>query len=216
MRANNAEVGELLRQLTEARMDLTADAAKASSDFAKAGTVATAKVTEQSGSQQLEIRKVKDDYYAKSSAVEGAYKIDSALGKEVEKNLDDFLNKSLFDFGFTTPNKIEIHDGAKVYLLTRGTAGEDDWWSNGKKMDGTKVSDLVSKLRELSAAGFADSGFSNPTIELTVTSDDGKRTENVSIAKSGDVYIAQRKDEPDLYKLTSVEIDDLLKAAAAL
>ena len=216
LRANNIEVGDLVRQLTEAKMDTTADAAKASSDFAKAANVATAKVTDQSGTQQLEIRKVKDDYYAKSSAVEGAYKIDSALGKEVEKNLDDFRNKSLFDFGFSTPNKIEVHDGAKTYLMTRGTAGEDDWWSNGKKMDGTKVSDLVSKLRDLSAAAFADSGFSNPTIELTVTSNDGKRIENVSIAKYGDGYLAQRKGEPTLYKLTSVAVDDLLKGAAVL
>jgi len=216
LRANNMEVGDLIRQLTEAKMDTTADAAKASSDFAKAATVATAKVTDQSDTQQLEIRKVKDDYYAKSSAVEGAYKIDSALGKEVEKNLDDFRNKSLFDFGFSTPNKIEIHDAAKSYFLTRGTAGEDDWWSGGKKMDSTKVTDLVSKLRDLSATGFADSGFSNPTIELSVTSNDGKRIENVAIAKSGDGYLAQRKGEPTLYKLTSVAVDDLLKAAAAL
>ena len=215
LRANNSEVSDLVRQLTEAKMDTTADVVKASSDFAKATTVATAKVTDQSGIQQLEIRKIKDDYYAKSSAVEGAYKIDSALGKEVEKNLDDFRNKSLFDFGFTTPNKIEIHDSAKIYILTRGTAGEDDWWSNGKKMDSTKVSDLVSKLRDLSATGFADSGFLNPTIELSATSNDGKRVENVSIAKSGDGYLAQRKGEPALYKLTSVAIDDLLKAAAA-
>jgi hypothetical protein len=216
LRANNSEVGDLVRQLTEAKMDATADAAKASSDFAKAATVATAKVTDQSGTQQLEIRKTRDDYYAKSSAAEGAYKIDSALGKEVEKHLEDFRNKSLFDFGFTTLNKIEIHSGAKSYLLTRGTAGEDDWWSSGKKVDGTKVSDLVSKLRDLSAAGFVDSGFSNPTIELLVTSNDGKRTENVSIARSGDGYIAQRKGEPALYQLTSDGVDNLLKAAAAL
>ena len=83
-------------------------------------------------------------------------------------------------------------------------------------MDGTKVSDLVSKLRDLSAAGFVDSGFSNPTIELSVTSNDGKRTENVSIARSGDGYIAQRKGEPALYQLTSDGVDNLLKAAAAL
>ena len=213
LRANNAEVSDLLRQLTEAKMDTNADAAKALSDFGKGSAVATVKVTDSSSTQQLEIRKVKDNYYAKSSAVEGAYKVDSALGKEVEKGLDDFRNKSLFDFSFATPNKIEIHSGSKSYFLTRGTAGEDDWWSNGKKTDGTKVSDLVSKLRDLSATGFSDSGFANPTIELTVTSNDGKRVENVSIAKSGDGYVAQRKSEPTLYKLSGSSVDDLIKAA---
>jgi len=213
LRANNSEVGDLVRQLTEAKLDTNADVSKVSSVFAKASFVATAKVTDSSGTQQLEIRKVKDDYYAKSSAVEGTYKLDSALGKEVEKNLDDFRNKSLFEFGFTTPNKIETHSGSKSYFLTRGTAGEDDWWSNGKKTDGTKVSDLVSKLRDLSATAFSDSGFTSPTIELTVTSNDGKRVENVSIAKSGDGYVAQRKGEPTLYKLSASSVDDLIKLA---
>jgi len=213
LRANNTEVGDLVRQLTEAKMDTSADTAKASSDFAKATTVATAKVTDQSGTQQLEVRKAKDDYYAKSSTVEGAYKIDSSLGKEVEKNLDEFRNKSLFDFGFTTPNKIAIHNGGKLYFLTRGTAGEDDWWSNGKKMDAGKVNDLISKLRNLSASGFADSGFSSPTTEVTVTSNDGKRIENVSFVKSSDGYIAQRRGEATFYKLSVSSVDDLIKSA---
>jgi hypothetical protein len=216
LRANGTEVGELVRRLTDAKMDASADASKESSAFAKASAVATANVTDSSGTQQVEIRKVKDNYYAKSSAVEGAYKIDSTVGKQVEKNLDDFRNKSLFDFGFNSPNKVEVHNGNKSYFLTRGTAGEDDWWSNGKKMDGTKVSDLVSKLRDLSATGFSDSGFANPTIELSVTSNDGKRVENVSIAKSGDGYLAQRKDEPTWYKLSDNSVDDLIRAAGAL
>src|SRR5262249_22079849 len=125
LRANGPEVSDLVRNLTEAKMDTNADASKASSEFAKAATVAIAKMTDSSGTQQLEIRKTKSDYYAKSSVVDGAYKVDSALGKEVEKSLDEFRNKSVFDFGFTTPNKIEFHDGSKSYYLTRGTAGED-------------------------------------------------------------------------------------------
>jgi Domain of unknown function (DUF4340) len=213
LRANNTEVGDLVRQLTEAKMDTSADTSKAATDFAKAASVATAKVTDSSGTQQLDIRKLKDDYYAKSSAVEGMYKVDSNLGKEAVKNLDDFRNKSVFDFAFTTPNKIEIHNGSKSYFLTRGTAGEDDWWSNGKKMDAGKVNDVISKLRDLSAVSFPDSGFSNPAIELSVTSNDGKRIENVAIAKQDDSYLAQRKGEQTLYKLSASSVDDLTKAA---
>lgn len=217
MRADSVAVGDLVRQLTDARMD-TSDtgSADASSAYAKAAPVATAKLTTESGTQQLEIRKAKDTYYAKSSAVAGAYKIDSAVGKAVEKNLDDFRNKSLFDFGFTTPNRIEIHSGQKSYALTRGSAGEEDWWSNGKKMDAASVDDVISKLRDLSAASFPNSDFSNPTIELVVTSDGGKRVESVSVAQSKDAYIAQRKGEPAFYQLSSASIDDLLKAAEAI
>ena len=217
LRANSTQVGELVQQLTSAKMDTSsADAAEAASAFARATPVATAKLTAESGTQQLDIRKAKDDYYAKSSAVEGAYKVDSGLGKAVEKSLDDFRNKSLFDFGFATPNKIEIHNVQKSYFLTRGTGGESDWWSNGKKIDANSADDLVSKLRDLSANGFAESGFSNPTIEISVTSDNGKRIENVSIAKSADGYLAKRKDDPSVYRLSASSVDDLLKSAEAL
>lgn len=217
LRADSTQVGDLVRQLTEAKMDTSsADAADAASAFAKATPVATAKVTDESGTQQIEIRKAKNDYYAKSSVVEGAYKIDAALGKILEKSLDDFRNKSLFDFGYNTPNKIEVHNGQQSLFLTRGSAGEGDWWSNGKKVDASKVDDLVSKLRDLSATGFADSGFSHPTIELIVTSNNGKRIEDVFIAKSADGYLAQRKNEPTLYKLSAGAVDDLLKAVGAV
>lgn len=217
LRADSTQVGDLVRQLTDAKMDTSsADAADAASAFAKATPVATAKLTDESGTQQIEIRKAKNDYYGKSSVVDGAYKVAAALGKIVEKSLDDFRNKSLFDFGYNTPNKIEVHNGQQSLFLTRGSAGEGDWWSNGKKMEASKVDDLISKLRDLSATGFADSGFSQPTMELIVTSNDGKRVEDVSIAKSADGYLAQRKNEPTLYKLSANAIDALLKAVGAI
>jgi len=60
---------------------------------------------------------------------------------------------------------------------------------------------------------FVESGFAGSTIEVTVTSDDGKRVEKVSIAKSGSRYIAKRANEPTLYQLESSSVDALQKAA---
>lgn len=214
MRADSSEVAELVRQLTEAKMDLSAnDKTSADSAFARATPLATVKVTDESGTQDLQVRKSKDDYFAQSSAVTGAYKMDATLAKALDKSLDDFRDKKLFDFGYSDPNRIELHDDAKAYFLTRGTGGSDDWWSSGRKMDADSSETLVSDLRDLSASKFADSGFANPTIEAVVISDEGKRVEKIEIAKSGDNYIARRDGEPSLYQLDSKSVDDLLKAA---
>jgi uncharacterized protein DUF4340 len=213
LRADSSQIGELVGKLAEARMDLSGsdkDIKEATSSFARATPVATAKVTDQSGTQELQIRKSKDTYYARSTAVEGAYKIDSTLGQAVDKGLDDFRNKKVFDFGFNQPTKIEMHSGAKAYLLSKSGT---DWWSNEKKMDAGSTQDFVSKLRDLTADKFVESGFANPSIDITVTSDEGKRVEKVSVAKSGNSYIAKRENEPTLYQLDSSSVDVLEKSA---
>jgi hypothetical protein len=213
MRADNFEVGELARKLTDARMDLSADSKAAASSFAHGTPVATAKLTDQSGTQELELRKNKDTYYATSSVVAGAYKVDSDLGQALEKNVDDFRNKKIFDFGFNDPDKVEMHSDSNGCFLTKGG---NDWWSNGKKMDAAGVEDLVSQLRDLSASKFVESGFSSPSIEITVVSDSGKRVEKVAIAKAGDGYIAKRDDDSSLYQLSASSVDELKKSASEL
>src|SRR5580692_4111348 len=219
LRADGPHVEELVRALTGARMDLTASddqtaagQEKIDSAFASATPIATAKVTAESGTQELQVRKSKDDYYAKSSVVEGIYKVPSTLGQALDKNLEDFRNKKLFDLGSDDPNKIEIQDGSKTYFLTRN--GED-WWSGAaKKMDAASVDELLEKLRDLSASKFVPSGFTAPIVDLTVISNDGKRVEKVAISKSGGTYIAKRENEPALYQIDSKAIDDLTKSAA--
>src|SRR5579863_2327852 len=127
VRADGAEVDGLVRALTDAKMELDAsdDQKKTASAFASGTPVATAKVTAESGTQELQVRKNKDGFYAKSSAVDGIYKVPNTLGQALDKGLEDFRNKKLFDVGFDDPNKIEIRNGSKTYSLTR--SGQD-WW----------------------------------------------------------------------------------------
>lgn len=217
LRADDMQVGDLARKLSDARMQLTGPGASendAASAFAHAAPVATVKVTDPSGSQELQIRKSKNDYYAKSSAVNGVYKVDSSLGTILDKSLNDFRNKKIFDFGFADPDKIEMHSGSKSYFLTKG--GNDWWGPDGKKMDPDTSQSFLSQLRDLTASEFVDSGFANPTLDITVASDSGKRVENVSIAKSGDHYVAKRQNETGLYQLDSSAIEALQKSAESL
>jgi hypothetical protein len=216
LRADGSEVDNLVRALTDARMELSAsdDQKKNASLFAAATPVATAKVTAESGTQELQVRKNKDDYYAKSSVVEGIYKVSSTLGQAVDKNLEDFRNKKLFDLSSGDPTKIEIRYGSKAYFLTRSA---EDWWSgSAKKMDASTVDDLIEKIRGLAGAKFVDSGFTAPLIDLTVTSNDGKRIEKVTISKAADNYVAKRENDPTLYQLDSKTVNDLKKSADAV
>jgi hypothetical protein len=90
--ADATAVNDLVRSLTSPRMDLTS-AGDAAADFAHGTAVGTAKLTGDKGEQTLEVRKNKDDYYAKSSATEGTYKVDSSIGPAFDKKLDDFQPK---------------------------------------------------------------------------------------------------------------------------
>ena len=216
MRADSSQVSELVQKLADARMEIpSADIGDklATSSFASGIPLATAKVTDASGTKQIEVRKNKDDYYAKSSMVDGVYKIGADLGHSLDKKLEDFRNKKVFDFGFDDPDQIELHNGVKTYYLMR--KGQD-WWSNGKKMDSTSVQSLVAKFRELTASKFVESGFSKPIINASVVSRGGKKTEKVSIAKSSDGYLAKLENKPSLYGLDASSVDELLKAADAV
>jgi Domain of unknown function (DUF4340) len=213
LRADKFQVDDLVTKLTDARMDLTSstDPKKVAAAFASGTPVATAKLVTGSGSQELQVRKKKDDYYAKSSVVPGVYKVSSDLGQNLDKKLDDFRNKKLFDFGYNGPDKVELHDGSKAYFFTKGGA---DWWNgSGKKLDTFSTDALIDKIRDLQADKFVDSGFSSPLVSITVTSNGGKRVEKVLISKNGKNYVAKRESEPALYALDTNAVDELLKSA---
>jgi hypothetical protein len=215
LRADQSAAEELLRTLRDAKMEMSGseDDKKVAAAFGSGTAVATARVTGVSGTQELQVRKNKDDYYAKSSSVAGVYKISSGTAPRLDKSLEDFRNKKLFDFGFADPDKIELHDGPKSYFLTRSGG---DWWSNGAKMEPGAVSVLVDKIRDLSASKFVDTGFAAPVINLTVTSDAGKRVEKVMLSKNGEKYLAKRENEPALYELNASAVTELQKSAADL
>jgi hypothetical protein len=215
LRADGLQVDEMLRKLKDAKMDLALsadDAKKAVATFASGMPVATVKLTDPSGTEQIEIRKDKTDYYAKSSIMPGVFKVTPDLGTGVDKALDDFRNKKLFDFGFNDPNKVEMHAGGKTYAFQKG--GED-WFSNGKKLDSVSLQSFLDKLRDLTASKFIDTGtLGAPAIDVTVVSSNSKLTEKVLFAKQGADYAAQRENEPALYGLDAKTVDQLAQAAS--
>ena len=210
LRADGSAVDGLISKLKDAKMDLSGDAATedAAKKFAAAAKVATATMTDAGGTQTLEVRRDKDkSVYAKSSAVEGVFKANADLADALDKGVDDFRNKKLFDFGFSDPGKVELK-GVSY------TKNGDKWMSGAKTMDNGGVQNLIDKLRDLASVKFVEKGGGQPLFEVAVTSNSGKRVEKVTIFKLGDQHFAQREGEPSIYELDGKAVEELMKAAA--
>ncbi len=215
MRADGTPVDDIVSKLKLTEMDVNLseeDAKKAAASFASAPLVGVIKVIDSTATQSLEVRKIKDDYYAKSSAIDGVYKIGKDLGDALGKPLDDYRNKKLFDFAYSDPNRMVVQDGGKTTTYEKI---KDKWMSSGKEMDSTSIQAFIDRLRDLSASKFVDSGFTKPAMTLTIASNEGKRTETVDIAAAatGPDYIAQRRGEDGLYQLDANTVKELRQAA---
>lgn len=216
LRADSSQVDTLIGKLKDAKMDATVstdDAKKAATGFASGTKIAAATVTDSSGTQTLEVRKDKDkNYYAKSSAVQGIFKITSDVGDALDKGVNDFRNKKIFDFGFSDPSKLDIKNGASATVTYTKTG--DKWMAGPKTMDNSTVQNLIDKLRDLSATKFPDKGAGDVVFEATVTSNSGKRVEKATLTKQGSQYFAKREGEPSIYELDGKAVEDLQKAAS--
>lgn len=218
-RADAESVDSLADALSGMRMDLTGEGSQnADSGFARGARVASVDISAPVGKQSVEIRKDGPHYYAKSSVTPGAYLIDSAISDSLNKQLDNYRNKTVFDFSYNEPDEVDLritgnNGAAQSWQLRRGG---NDWWLDGKKMDPNSVENVISSLRDLTASKFAATGFTKPEIEATVTSSSGSLVEKVSIAKSGSDYLAQRANEPTLYVLDAGTITGLETAAKGI
>lgn len=215
-RAESFQVEELLRKLTEAKMDLadtSETAKKADANFAAGANVGIAKISSGSGTQTLTVHKFKDDYYARGSAVKGIYKVSSDVGKEIEKPGDDYRNKKIFDFGFSDPTRLELGGALGDKTLVRSGT---DWKMGNQTMDPGSVQAFIDKIRDVAATKFETTGFTTSAFRIAVTSNDGKRVEKVEFAKVAGGYLARRENEPALYHLETKAADDIISASKAI
>ena len=133
--------------------------------------------------------------------MEGIYKVNADLADALDKGLDDFRNKKLFDFGFSDPSKLEVNG-------TAYTKSGDKWMAGPKTMDNTVRAEpdrqaARPERHEVCRGGRRDSRCST----ATVTSNDSKRVEKVTIRKQGDKYFAQRENEPSIYELDAQAVN---------
>ncbi len=215
MRADGANVDDLVRRLKDVKLDLgqaEADAKHTAEMFAKSAPSAIAKLSDSSGTHTLEVRKGKDDtYYGKGSGLEGYLQVTRDLGEALFKPVTHYRQKKLFDFGWTDPNRVEVKETGGMSRLLSKDAGK---WKEGKvEMDAISVQTLVDKLRDLAATEIRDTGATTPFLEATVESGETKKTERLLISKTGDKYFAVRENEPSVYEIAKLAVDEIQKVA---
>jgi hypothetical protein len=215
LRADGTKVDDIVSKLKLTEMDANQseeDAKAAAASFASAPLTGIVKVIDSTATQSLEIRKIKNVYYAKSTAMDGVYKIGNDLGDALGKSLDDYRNPKVFDFAYSDPTRLVFQDGGKTVTYEKA---KEKWMSGGKEIDSTSLQAFIDRLRDLSASKFVDSGFGKPAMTITVTSNDGKRSETVEFAPAaaGADYIAQRRGEEGLYVIDAGVVKELRQAS---
>jgi hypothetical protein len=211
-RADNFGVEELVRKIKDAKMDTSIteeDAKKAAANFASGTRIGIARLTDATGTHEIEVRKKDNDYYAKGSTLPGFFKVTSELGEGMNKGLDDFRNKKVFEFGFSDPTRIEVKMGSETKVFQK--SGEK-WMLGGQQMDSVSVQSFVDKLRDLTAASFQDTGGGTPALEIKLTAKEGKLVEHVTLSPVGTGAHAVRQGEPTVYVLGPGTIEELKKA----
>ncbi len=216
-RADNFAVEELVRKVKDAKMDVTVseeDARKATDNFASGTKVAVARVTDAAGTHEIEVRQKGEDYFAKGPAIAGVHKVAKELGEGLDKGMEDFRNKKLFEFGFNDPAKLEVKGGDGQWKAYQKK--DTKWFLGSQEMDAVGVQSVIDRLREMTATGFADSGFTTPVLEIRVTAKEGKLVDHLQFSRGAADYFAVRLNEPSVYKLTAATVDDVLSAAGAI
>jgi hypothetical protein len=209
MRADSFAVDDLVRAVSDAKFD--------SEEREKtAAAYATFEAVDSSGTHKLTVTKDKDTYLARSTDLPGFFKIASSTAESLNKDLTNFRNKRLFEFGGADPEKLDLRDGGTSFSIEK--KGEK-WFKAGKEISADKASALMSTLRRLEAKSFAGddaaaqrrNGLDKPVVEVKAGNEHVVWTD----AKDDKCYAARDKD-PTSYEVSAGDLADLRKAIVDL
>jgi len=166
---------------------------------------------------------------AKDQSRPTVFTIDSALITELSKEPGEYRQKDLFDARAFNTTRLDVVRAGQTMTFektkTKNKEGqEEEKWRQvaptARDVDQTKVENLLSALTAARATSFVDSaaktGLDKPELTATVKSDEGKREEKVTLAKSGTDGYASREGEPGVAKLDAAAIDNIVKSLEAL
>jgi Domain of unknown function (DUF4340) len=167
--------------------------------------------------------------YAKDQSRPAVMTIDSTLVADATKEPGEYRQKDLFDARSFNSTRIEVARGADTVAFektkTKDKDGkEEEKWRQvaptARDVDQPKVEDLIAAATGARATGFVNSsaktGLDKPELTITIKSDDGKREEKVTMARTGVEGHAARAGEPGVAKIDIAAVENIVKALEAL
>ena len=222
LRADNFTVGDLVRSVRSAEMMGVVEKGQEPGGLDFSRRTAEVEVVDEGGAHTLLVAKGSDDkYYAKSSDLEGVvFEISSTMAEGLDKKLEDFRNKKLFDFGFKEIAKLELRDGDTRVVVEKK---EDKWFlasEEERELDSGKVQTAIDKLRDLTAKSFTSDneadlgkyGLTAPLIEAKVALTEGSGDEVMISSPEKDQVYAARAGQPSTYEVETSAVKAIQQA----
>lgn len=163
--------------------------------------------------------------YARIASRPAVVMVAPTIVADLNKPLNDYRRRDLFDQRSFSTKRVEFKRGQETLVFTKTAAADGkEAWKNaaGADADALKVEDVLTKLSNLRVATFeqrVDPALRAPALTVTAQfgqSKDEKRTETVTLAKSGASVVASRGDEPGAMTLEGMGFDEVMKALDSL
>ena len=156
------------------------------------------------------------------------FSINNGVAMELQKKVEDFRRKEVFDFRPFNTSRFEITRGnvTRAFERVKGTGDNavDTWKQVAPAAKAVDSSNLEGALLDFSnlradsfvAAAGAATGHNNPAAVIVVKFDDGKKEERVVIGTTGSAVFATRADQPGALKIEAGKYEDAIKKLDAL
>jgi hypothetical protein len=166
--------------------------------------------------------------WGRDPAKGAVFSVNNGLAMELQKTVEDFRRKEVFDFRPFNTTRFEITRGKETRAFERVKgAGENavDTWKQvapvEKTVDSSNLEGALLDFSNLRAESFvaasgAATGHDDPAAVIIVKFDDGKKEERVAIGTARSGVFATRADQPGALKIEPGKYEDAIKKLDAL
>jgi hypothetical protein len=226
--ADFVSVNGVLGQLQSAQMTALKDRPEDLKDLKQYGLdkpVVVATIGTGASSVKFELGKEADAgaVWGRDPSKGTVFSINNGVAMELQKKVDDFRRKEVFDFRPFNTTRFEITRGKDVRAFERVKGTGDnavDTWKQvvpaEKTVDASNLEGALLDFSNLRAESFvasagAATGHNSPAAVIVVKFEDGKKEERVVIGTTGSGAFASRADQPGALKLEAGKYEAAVK-----